>query len=139
MRTIYPHLDAGDDVSSVGFSPDGKYLLSSSRGEGAAKLWNAESGRLVRMFQHAKGALRAGVTSAVFSPDGTRVATGAAGDKIVDVWNTETGQLVQTFGEAPSAFIYRVKLAFSPHGARLLVGDNTSLKVWAAANGTAIH
>ena len=87
IRTIYAHLDAaGDEVSSVGFSPDGKHLLSSSRGEGAAKLWNAESGRLVRMFQHAKGSLRAGVTSAVFSPDGTRVATGGAGDRIVSLW-----------------------------------------------------
>jgi WD40 repeat protein len=104
-RTIYAHLDVtGGEVSSVAFSPDGKRLLSSSGGEDAAKLWDAETGRLVRMFQHAKGSLNSGVTSAVFSPDGTRMATGGAGDKIVNLWNTETGQLVQAFGDhRPSA------------------------------------
>ena len=140
IRTIYAHLDAtGGEVSSVAFSPDGKRLLSSSRGEAAAKLWDAESGRLVRMFQHSKGSLRAGVTSAVFSPDGTRMATGGAGDKIVNLWNTDTGQLVQAFGEAPPTFIYRAQLAFSPDGARLLVGDNKTLQLWDAAKGTLIH
>jgi WD40 repeat protein len=140
IRTIYAHLDAtGGQVSSVAFSPDGKRLLSGSGGEGAAKLWDAETGRLVRMFHHAKGSWRAGVTSAVFSPDGTRIATGGAGDKMVNVWSTQTGQLLQAFGEAPSAFIYRVKLAFSPDGARILVSDNTSLKVYDAAQGTPIH
>src|SRR5215510_5492690 len=41
IRTIYAHLDAtGEEgVSSVAFSPDGKHLLSSHSGEGAAKLW----------------------------------------------------------------------------------------------------
>jgi WD40 repeat protein len=140
VRTIYAHLDAtGGEVSSVAFSPDGKRLLSGSRGESAAKLWDAETGRLVRIFQHAKGSLRAGVTSALFSPDGAQIATGGAGDKIVNVWNTETGQLLQAFGEAPPAFIYRVKLAFSPDGARILAGDNTSLKLWNTAKGTLIH
>jgi len=57
---------------------------------------------LVRLFEHAKGSLRAGVTSAVFSPDGTRMATGGAGEKIVNVWNPETGQLVQALGEPQS-------------------------------------
>jgi WD40 repeat protein len=140
VRTIYAHLDAfSHEVSSVAFSPDGKRLLSGSLGEDAAKLWDAETGRLVRVFQHAKGSLRAGVTSAVFSPDGARVATGGNGNKIVNLWDTETGRLVQAFGEAPPAFLYRVKLAFSSDGARILAGDNTSLKVWDTAKGTLIH
>src|SRR5215475_5101886 len=57
IRTIYAHLDArggGDEVSTVAFSPDGKRLLSGSGGEGTAKLCDAESGRLVRMFPHSK-------------------------------------------------------------------------------------
>ena len=61
IRTIYAHLDSrSGEVSSVAFSPDGKRLLSSSGGEDAAKLWDAETGRLVRMFQHAKGSLNPG-------------------------------------------------------------------------------
>ena len=140
IRTIYAHLDAtGGEVSAVAFAPDGKRLLSSSGGEDAAKLWDAETGRLVRMFQHAKGSLNAGVTSAVFSPDGTRIATGGAGDKIVNLWNAETGQLVQAFADYAPTFIYQVRLAFSPDGARLLVADNTTLKVWEAVTGTLIH
>ena len=73
----------------------------------------------------------------MFSPDGTRMATGGAGDKIVNLWNTETGQLVQAFGDYPPTFSYQVRLAFSPDGTRLLVADNTTLKVWEAAQRNA--
>src|SRR5262249_8683738 len=146
IRTSYAHLDAGNvgnGVSSVALSPDGRRLLSCSAGEGAAKLWDAETGRLVRVFRHAKGAIYNGVTSAVFSPDGTRLATGGGGGggggKIVNLWDTETGQLVQAFGEYSPTFMYRVKLAFSPDGARILVGDNKTLKVWNTAKGTLIY
>jgi WD40 repeat protein len=139
IRTVYAHLDSSSEVTSVGFSLDGRRLLSSSAGEGAAKLWDAETGRLVRMFRHARGSLEAGVTSAVFSPDGVRLATAGAGDKIVNVWNADTGQLLQAFGEASNDFIYRARLAFSPDGTRVLVGDNGSLRIWDAAKGTLLH
>jgi WD40 repeat protein/uncharacterized caspase-like protein len=135
IRTIYAHLDAYS-VASVAFSPDGRRLLSSSSGEGTAKLWDAESGRLVRMLWHAKGSLRSGVHSAAFSPDGTRLATAGRGDKLVNVWDAETGQLLQAFGERSTE---PVKIAFSPDGSSLLVGDDTSLRIWDATKGTVLH
>jgi WD40 repeat protein/uncharacterized caspase-like protein len=139
IRTIYAHLDSLDKVTSVAFSPDGRRLLSSSPGEGAAKLWDAETGRLVRMFRHAKGSLRSGVYSAVFSPDGTRLATAGTGDQLTNIWNTETGQLIQAFGEPARDFLFQAKVAFSPDGARVLVGDNASLRLWDADKGTMIR
>jgi WD40 repeat protein/uncharacterized caspase-like protein len=139
MRTIYAHLDSHNEVSSVAFSVDGRRLLSSSRGEDAAKLWDAETGRLVRMFRHARGSLRSGVNSAMFSPDGARLATAGVGDKLVNVWSSETGQLLQAFGEPARDFLFRAAVAFSPDGTRVLVGDNASLRIWDAARGTPLH
>ncbi len=139
IRTIYAHLDSRNEVASVAFSPDGRRLLSSSGGEDAAKLWDAETGRLVRMFRHARGSLHSAVHSAVFSPDGDRLATAGTGDKLVNIWSAETGQLLQTFGEPARDFLFRAKAAFSPGGTRVLVGDNASLRIWDATTGTPLH
>ncbi|MBO0764063.1 MAG: WD40 repeat domain-containing protein, partial [Hyphomicrobiaceae bacterium] len=141
IRTVYAHLDSSSEVSSVAFSPDGKHLLSSSRGEGTAKLWDADTGRLVRMFRHpTKSAFNSNVSAAVFSPDGTRVATGGVGDHMVSLWDAETGQSLATFGKLPDdTFGYRVSLAFSPDGTRLLTGDTQSLQLWDTATGAPIR
>src|SRR5262245_1719455 len=116
IRTIYAHLDTAGEVTSVAFSPNGKRVSSGSSGEGAAKLGDAETGRLVRMFRHAKGSWSATVHATVFSPDGTSLATAGSGDQLVNIWNAETGQLLQSFGEPSSRFADRAKLAFSPDG-----------------------
>jgi WD40 repeat protein len=143
IHTIDAHPDSHTNVNSVGFSPDGRRLLSSSYGDVAAKLWDAETGRLVRTFRHAKGPLRsgifAGLTSAVFSSDGTRVATAGLGDKIVNVWDAEIGHLLQSFWDPGNDRAYYVGLAFSPDGTRLLAGDSSSLRIWDAAKGTPLH
>ena len=141
IRTIYAHLDSSSDVGSVAFSPNGRRLLSSSRGEGAAKLWDADTGRLVRTFRHStKSAFHSNVTAAVFSPDGTRVATGGVGDHTVNLWDAETGQTLKTFGDLPDkTFGYRLNLAFSPDGTLLLSADTRSLKLWDTATGTPIR
>jgi WD40 repeat protein/uncharacterized caspase-like protein len=141
IRTVYAHLDSSSEVGAVSFSPDGKRLLSSSKSEGTAKLWDADTGRLVRMFRHStKSAFHSNVTAAVFSPDGTRVATGGVGDHMVNVWDAETGQSLKTFGDLlDKTFSYRVNLAFSPDGTLLLSGDTRSLKLWDTATGAPIR
>ena len=136
IRTVYAHLDASGGVSSVAFSPDGGRLLSSNRWESAVKLWDAGTGRLVRMFHHAKGPLRSGVSAAVLSPDGTRVATAGNGEKAVKIWNAETGQLLQAFAEPVRG---THKVAFSPDGRRLLLADSKSITLWDTESGASLR
>lgn len=77
-------------LSSIGFSPDGKYILTNSGGEEIAlKLWEASSGKLLRtMNAHTEG-----ISSAIFSKDGKYILT-TGKDQAARLWNTESGELV---------------------------------------------
>src|SRR5208283_3357480 len=89
-------------VRSAVFSPDGRRVLTGSDDE-TARLWEAESGKLLVTFQGHTG----GVNSAVFSPDGRRVLTASAdktarlweaeSDKLLGFWDTKSGKLLVTF------------------------------------------
>ena len=71
------------DVSSVAFSPDGKFVATAS-GDGTAQVWEAATGKAIgEPLRHEKAGTtsRPGgntVYSAVFSPDGKSVATASA-------------------------------------------------------------
>jgi WD40 repeat protein len=82
----------------VMFSPDGRSLLTNTYWEdSAAKLWDVETGRLIREFgsytiRAGLYTKTAGVTSASFSPDGKWIVTN--GLEVVKLWETKSGQLM---------------------------------------------
>lgn len=86
-------------VSSVVFSPDGKYLVSGHYNRGyAVKLWNFETGQLVRAFEGHTG----DVNSVQFSPDGKYIASGSA-DGSTKIWDVTTGQCLITRYDVPNS------------------------------------
>jgi WD40 repeat protein len=98
-RTI-GSIDAADQlvdrVTSLDFSPDGKWLATGG-GEpsrsGELKIWNVADGKLVRAFKDPHSDTIFGLE---FSPDGQYVASCGA-DRFVKVHRTDNGAFVRSF------------------------------------------
>ncbi len=106
-------------VMTAAFSPDGKYIVSGS-GDGA-KLWEAESGKLIHSFE-LPGGLK-GVNQVAFSSDGNYVFTGDNLGMVIQ-WDIFTGGQVMPF---QSFYAQSVSaMAVSPDDKYLLVGYGPS-------------
>jgi WD40 repeat protein len=114
--------------SSVAFSPDGKLALGGRR-DGAARLWDVQTGKELRNFPAHSNE----VNSVAFSPDGRLVATGGGtGDAQLSgewkLWDVETGEELHCFRGHTAPVL---SVAFSLDGKRVLSGgrDNT-VRLW---------
>lgn len=121
-------------IRRLAVSPDGK-IVASVADDMQCKLWNAESGELLRQFSDHKpmtpNDFPSMLYAVAFSSDGKFLATG---DKVghVAIWETATGTKVGTV-EAPTLYTWDPRqrrhsiggirsLAFSPDGKWLAVG-----------------
>lgn len=109
---------------SVAFSPDGK-MLATGTGDaedyaaaGTARLWDVQSGKLIRTLTRHKD----GVWSVAFSPDGKVLAdgSGAYDSGEVKLWDVQTGALLRTLTEHKGKVM---SVAFSPDGKTLASGS----------------
>jgi WD40 repeat protein len=113
-------------VSSCGFSPDGRFIVSGSE-DRSARLWNAETGKELACVRAHKGSVRA----ALFLPDGKTIVTGA-GDASLKLWDPGLG-VVQ--GDLVGHTTGIVAAACSPDGRRLVSASrDRSLIVWDVAS-----
>jgi WD40 repeat protein/uncharacterized protein YecT (DUF1311 family) len=133
LPAFSPRVGHSWDVTSVAFSPDGRYVLSGSL-DNTLKLWNVATGEEIRTFKgHSIS-----VESVAFSPDG-RYALSGSGDNTLKLWDVATGEEIRTFtghtGPVES-------VAFSPDGRYALSGGaifDQTIKLWEVATGKEIR
>lgn len=128
-------------IKHVAWSSDGK-LFASSSDDGTLKLWNGESGELVRQME-VEG--KAGLFS--FSPDGSYLAAICGSDPssffkpaLVMLWEVSTGKLVTKIEGFDKGL---EPIAFSPNGKYLATGERESAgakaSLWEIPSGKLIR
>ena len=108
-----------DNPVDLAFTPDGKALVISDRGDRSAYLWNVDTSTVAAAFPNPPNAY---IDDAALSPDGTLLAEVPNWAGHTYLWNMVTRRYVAVLNDPG----YGVEsLAFSPDGAILAVGDST--------------
>jgi len=119
---VFPQVGHTAGVTSVAFSPDGKYIVSGSY-DNTIKLWDIETGRLIRNFS---GNFYY-ILSVAFSPSGNQIISSSM-DNTLKLWDVETGREIKTFSGHTE---YVNSVAFSPDGKYVLSGsDDHTIILW---------
>lgn len=129
LRTFIDEYQMG--VFSVAFSPDGKTLASGHAG-GFLRLWEAATGKHIRLFS-GMGGEEGGrlsfehtgpVRSIAFSPDGKTLVSAGYYDRGTEVrlWETATGKHIRLLDSVDGEENSLDSVAFSPDGQTLAVG-----------------
>lgn len=128
-------------ISCVAVLPDGRRILAgggpglSPQGKpfplppgSALRLWDLESGQLVRRFE----GHTAGVTSLALSTDGRRALTGSY-DATVRLWDVETGQEIRRLEGHPG---WVVSVALAADGRQAVSGGQDAVvRLWDVETG----
>ena len=136
--------DAGGEIRTLQFSPDGKRVIAGDDG-GRVSVWNLETRQNVKSFKAKKGGLGDNEGMGVF-PDGQRVVIGHVGNNL-HVWDLRSGALLQALGGDEIRFrnvpnYVRVEAnsqAILPDGRHVLGGyQSGKIKLWDANTGALV-
>jgi WD40 repeat protein len=124
---LFPQRGHSFSVSSLAYSPDGRFVVSGSA-DSSVKIWDLEKGREMFTLPEHEGPVR----SVAYSPDGARVVSGSA-DYTIRLWDAETGEELRTL-TGHSNVVNSV--AYSPDGRFVASGStDRTVKVWDAESG----
>jgi len=122
-------------VSSVGFSPDGAYIVLGSIGN-SVHVWDVKTGReIVKPFEgHMKE-----VVSVSFSPDGTRIVSGSV-DHSIRVWDAclTTGKTRKPLNEAHTSPISFVACSHDKYIVSMGSYYDSTVRLWDSKTGEQI-
>jgi WD40 repeat protein len=129
------HLDA---VSSLAFSPDGKFLASGNV-ISTVVLWELSNEKKLTEFKF-KGFFASQVWNVIFSPDGRYLAAANNGNEI-KVWEISTGKLINTFPSQKGLIIPPGGIRYTPDGKFLVVGNGweKTISLWEISTGKLIY
>ncbi len=127
-RSVF--METFGSITSVAFSPNGRYLAMGSF-NGEIRVWQVANTKQLYTFAEHSG----WVWSIAFSPDSTLLASGS-NDRTMKLWDvskTESRGCISTF-EGHTHWVKAV--AFSPDGSTLASGSNDrTIKLWNIASG----
>lgn len=114
LRQVFEHEGT---VYEVGFDPsDGGRVLTGAM-DGGVRLWDVESGRVIREFRHDESHV---VYDLAVTPDGEHLI---AADSAAAVYDFDTGELIRSFPARQDGSGV-IAVAVDPAGEKLLVGSS---------------
>ncbi|RIK28913.1 MAG: hypothetical protein DCC56_14645 [Anaerolineae bacterium] len=114
-----------DSVNSISFSPNGKFLVTSSGTE--AIIWDVKTGNTIRkLIGHTEA-----INSAKYSPNGELLLTSSRyPDNTARIWNANTGELLTSY-YGPDLLGGINDASFSPDGKYIVIAVNDGIaSVW---------
>ncbi|GHV96328.1 hypothetical protein AGMMS50293_26480 [Spirochaetia bacterium] len=129
--TVFPQLGHSEGISSIAFSPDGRYIVSSSWDQ-SLKVWNIETARELRTFT----GINSGAVTVDWSPDTieSRIISGSW-DGTITIWDARTAEIIKTFPAHTGAVS---SISYNNNGEQIISGGfDGSIKIW-DKNGTFI-
>lgn len=122
-------------VQAVAFSPDQKLIVTGG-GDSAVRVWESDTGQLLKEMWGHGGRYSAYVRCVAFSPDGETVASGGD-DATVRVWDVVSGMGTGVYS-GHEAMVRCV--AFSPDGLTILSGSALGVTLyWDMESHRLIH